>query len=154
MHNKQKADILVIALSSPILIGVYVEGKLIETITSEKRSSDVLAEIFQKLMQRYEFDALYYANGPGSFMAIKVAYIFLKTLSVTLSVPLYARDAFYFNGNRPIKAIGKLHFVKIQDKIETRPFDQTVVNSFSLPKRLDKNDFSNDSLPMYVIGAV
>jgi len=154
MHKK--IDVVVIALSSPLQVGIYENGSLVETIQSEKKSSEVLPDIFQDILQKYSLNALYYANGPGSFMAIKIAYIFLKTISVVYSVPLYAADAFYFNGNQPIKAIGKLHFVKIQptNKIETKPFDQPVANCFSLPKILNKNDFTTDSSPMYIIGAV
>ena len=40
-------------------------------------------------------------------MAIKVAYIFLKTISITRSIDLYACEGFEFNQNSPIKALGK-----------------------------------------------
>ena len=151
---KERVDILLVALSSPILVGIYKNGELVETICSEGRSSDVLPQIYKELLERYEIDAFVYANGPGSFMSIKVAYIFLKSLSILTDTPLYAVDAFYFNDNRPIKAIGKLHFVKIQGKIEKQKFDEVQENSFALPKHLEKKDFSSDSAPMYGIGAV
>ncbi len=153
MHKKE-VDVLLVTLSSPLLIGIYENDELIESISSEQRSSEVLPELFKELLQRYEINSLIYANGPGSFMAIKVAYIFLKSLSILKDIPLYAVDAFYFNQNRPIKAIGKLHFVKIQDKIETQKFDEVHEARFELPRRLDKNDFSKESAPMYGIAAV
>ena len=153
MH-KERVDILLIALSSPLLVGVYRDGKLLGTIESDEKSSEVLPKIYKELLTRYEVESLLYANGPGSFMSIKIAYIFLKSLSILKGVPLYAVDAFYFNKNRPIKAIGKLHFVKIQSRIEKEKFSEVQQNEFSLPEHLKKEDFSLDSAPMYGIGVV
>ena len=152
--RRKRVDILLVALASPILVGVYEDGALIEEIRSHQRSSEALPGIYEALLKKYEIDSFIYTNGPGSFMSIKVAYIFLRSLGILKDIPLYAMDAFCCNGNRPIKAVGKLHFVKIQDKIETRKFDEVQRNSFELPKTLDKRQISSDSAPMYVIGAV
>ena len=150
----KKVDILVIALSSPILVGVYEDQKLIETIESDEKSSDILPTIFEGLLQKYELKNLFYANGPGSFMAIKVSYLFLKSLSILKGVKLYARDAFYFNENQPIKAIGKLCFVKIASEIKTQKFEIVPEAAFVLPNVLEYNEFSTTSTPLYKIGAV
>ena len=150
----KRVDILLIALSSPIKIGIYEESKLIDTIVSSEKSSDVLPLIFEKLLKEYNIKALYYANGPGSFMAIKVAYIFLKSLSILKKIPLYATDAFKFNENQPIKAIGKLCFVKIASEIKTQKLEIVPEAIFSLPDVLDYNEFSTTSTPLYSIGAV
>ena len=150
----KKVDVLLIALTSPILVGVYENNKLIETIESEEKSSDVLPLLYGQLLKKYEIENLFYANGPGSFMAIKVAYIFLKSLSVLKKIPLYARDAFYFNQNQPIKAIGKLCFVKIASKITTQKFQTVPKTEFTLPDELDYNEFSTNATPLYEIGAV
>jgi tRNA A37 threonylcarbamoyladenosine modification protein TsaB len=150
----KKVDVLLITLSSPILIGIYENQKLIDTIESDEKSSDVLPLIFEKLLKEYEIQKLFYANGPGSFMAIKVAYVFLKSLSVLKGIPLYARDAFYFNENQPIKAIGKLCFVKIASEIETQKFQTVPKSNFRLPDELDYNEFSTNTMPLYKIGAV
>jgi hypothetical protein len=87
-------------------------------------------------------------------MAIKVAYLYLKTLSIVLGTKLLAADAFYFNGNRPLKAVGKLYFVKMASEIKTKKFETPVESEFQLPSRLNLNDFSDDALPYYGIGAV
>jgi len=150
----KKVDLLLITLTSPILIGVYEDKKLIQTIESEEKSSDILPLIFQDILKKYEIENLFYANGPGSFMAIKVAYIFLKSLSVLKKIPLYARDAFYFNENQPIKAIGKLCFVKIATEIKTQKFETVPEVKFKLPDELDYNEFSTNATPLYKIGAV
>jgi len=150
----KKVDILLIALSSPIQIGVYEDAILIEIIKSEEKSSDVLPIIFKELMQKYQLQRLYYANGPGSFMAIKVAYIFLKSMSILKKIPLFATDAFYFNKNQPIKAIGKLYFVKIASEIKTQKLETAFVGSFELPTELDYSEFTTNTTPLYMIGAV
>ena len=87
-------------------------------------------------------------------MAIKVAYIFLKSISILKNIPLFATDAFYFNKNRPIKAVGKLYFVKTSELIETQKFDEPLLSEFALPEFLKYNDFDSDTVPKYGIGAV
>ena len=117
-------------------------------------SYNALGEIYLMLFKQYNVEKLFYANGPGSFMAIKVAYIFLKSISILKNVPLFATDAFYFNKNQPIKAIGKLCFVKISQEIKTQKLEIVPDLSFSLPDILDYNEFSSISTPLYCIGAV
>jgi tRNA A37 threonylcarbamoyladenosine modification protein TsaB len=151
---KKDVDLLLIALSSPIMIGIYEDAILIDTITSEEKSSEVLPLLYKKLLEDYNVKNLFYANGPGSFMAIKVAYIFLKSLSILKDIPLFATDAFKFNQNRPIKAIGKLCFVKIDKEIKTQKFQTTPEVNFSLPNELVFDEFSKNTTPLYMIGAV
>lgn len=150
----KNVDIVLVALSSPILIGVYEHKKLINTIKSEEKSSDILPKIFDELFKQYKIEKLFYANGPGSFMAIKVAYIFLKSISILKDIPLFATDAFYFNENNPIKAIGKLYFVKISTEIKTQKLETVPEADFMLPNELDYNEFSATTTPLYMIGAV
>ena len=158
LHSKKrmlkKVDILAITLTSPITIGIYENKKLIDTIQSDKKSSDILPLIFHELFQKYHPQKLFYANGPGSFMAIKVAYVFLKSLSILKNIPLYATDAFNFNKNQPIKAIGKLYFVKISSEIKTQKLEKVPEVHFQLPDVLDYDEFSTNTTPLYMIGAV
>ncbi|MBA1437523.1 MAG: hypothetical protein FAF05_00810 [Epsilonproteobacteria bacterium] len=151
---RKKVEILCITLSTPLLIGIYEDGKLIQNITSDAKSSDAMPLIFEEILQKYELKALYYVNGPGSFMAIKVAYIFLRSLSILKDVPLFARDAFYFNENQPIKAIGKLFFVRINQEIKTQKLETVPTSGFKLPDVLDYAAFHQDTAPLYMIGAV
>ncbi len=147
-------DVVVVALASPLLVGVYENGVLIERIESDRQSSEALSEIFEPLLKRYEIANLIYAKGPGSFMAIKVTYIFLKTLCIVKGCHFLATDAFFFNQNRPIKAIGKLCFVKTSESIITRQFDEVPPSRFELPSAIALDDFESDTLPYYGIGAV
>jgi len=150
----KKVDILLITLTSPIKIGIYEENRLMDTIESTDKSSDILPVIFKELFKLYEPQKLFFANGPGSFMAIKIAYIFLKSLSILKKIPLFATDAFYFNRNSPIKAIGKLYFVKVALEIKTQKLETVPEVCFTLPDVLDYNEFSTETAPLYMIGAV
>ena len=152
MHKS--VDVLLVALSSPIQIGIYENSKLIDIITSDKKSSDILPLIYRDIFKKYSVNRLFYANGPGSFMAIKVAYIFLKSISILKDIPLFATDAFKFNKNSPIKAIGKLCFVKISSEIKTQKLEIVPEASFTLPDVLDYNEFTTNTTPLYMLGAV
>ncbi|QOY55427.1 hypothetical protein HUE87_04095 [Candidatus Sulfurimonas marisnigri] len=150
----KSVDLVFITLTSPIKVGIYENKKLIETIVSQDKSSDILPKIFNELLDRYNIEKLFYANGPGSFMAIKIAYIFLKSMSILKNIPLFATDAFYFNDNTPIKAIAKLYFVKISSEIKTIKLEIAPEPYFRLPDVLDYNEFSTTATPIYGIGAV
>ena len=150
----KSVDLVFIGLSSPIQIGIYENKKLIDKIISEEKSSDVLPKIYSELSCKYDIEKLFFANGPGSFMAIKVAYVFLKSISILKNIPLFATDAFYFNENQPIKAIGKLFFVKLSSEIKTQKLEIAPESSFKLPDELDYSEFSATATPLYCIGAV
>lgn len=148
-------DAIVIALGSPVHVGIYDEnGNLTETISNDGLGSDVLPIIFEDILSRYTLERLIYANGPGSFMGIKVAYLFLKTLSIVRNIPLLAIDGFFFNDNHPIKAVGKLYFVKNSTTITMEPLNNPVLKGFELPKSIDVKNFNTDSAPYYGIDAV
>jgi len=148
--------ILVISVANPILIGVYSDTKLIDTISQEGKTSDVLPIIFHNLLKEYNIKEILYANGPGSFMAIKVAYIFLKTLSITNDIPLKAMDAFSFNNNSPIKALGKKYFFKNKDGSISLQFleKDTIIENFILPIMLEEHIGYSNTLPSYNLPAV
>ncbi|WP_324172683.1 hypothetical protein [Sulfurimonas sp.] len=150
----KEVEIVLVAISSPIQIGIYENTKLLELIQSNEKSSEILPILYKKIFKTYKVKTLFYANGPGSFMAIKVSYIFLKSLSILKNIPLYATDAFNFNNNQPIKAIGKLFFVKVSSEIKTQKLEIVPRMEFKLPDVLDYNEFSTTVAPYYGIGAV
>ncbi len=149
-------SIVVVSISSPILIGIYENNVLIDSIQNEGKTSDVLPLIFDELLQKYTISNIYYANGPGSYMAIKISYIFLKTLSITKKIPLKAVSGFVFNDNSPIKALGKKYFFNGQDDKITIDFieDLEELKDFKLPNDISNISFSEDTLPNYHLPAV
>jgi len=153
--TKIKVDVLVISLGSPLLVGVYEDGKLIKEYKKEQKTSDVLPVIFDEILKSYDIKELFFARGPGSFMAIKITYIFLRTLSITKDIPIFATDGFGFNQNSPIKAVGSRFFMKKDDNITVNILKEAQeVKSFELPTVLDKTIFSAEIEPLYVLPAV
>ncbi len=143
-----------ISLSSPLKIGIYENSNLIKEYCKNEQTSEILPTVFMEILQTYKIDTLFFANGPGSFMAIKVSYIFLKSLSITLGIQLLGCDGFAFNNNRPIRAMKRVYFVKKDGKIVTEVMHDDIEQSFDLPSILEKNLFSKDSEPLYILPAV
>lgn len=104
-------EALVISIANPLLIGIYKDKVLIEEINKEGMTSDILPTIFENLLEEYDIKRVTYVNTPGSYMAIKVAYVFLKTISITKNIEFFACSGFEFNENSPIKALGKKYFI-------------------------------------------
>jgi len=138
-----------------LLVGIYHNHKLIDSYKSDEKTTDLLPFFFDDILKKYKLENLYYAKGPGSFMAIKVSYIFLKTLSITKNIKLFATDGFAFNGENLIKATGTLYFMKENGKISAIKLEQQdIKQKFSLPDSLDQDIFSEDSEPLYMLPAV
>ncbi len=148
------AELLVIGVSSPLLVGIYRNGELYEHFESDKKTSEALPSLLHDVRYRFNLESLYYAKGPGSFMAIKVTYVMLKTFAIAMDIPFYAADAFAFNRNTPLKAVGKSFFVKRGDTVEIECNIEAEPLPFRLPKRLDEVTFEADHEPMYVLPAV
>jgi len=149
-----KVDIVVIELASPILIGVYEKGILTQCLSSDEYSSDALPKLFKKILSTHEIESIVYTRGPGSFMAIKVAYIFLQSLCIINDITLYATNAFTFNNNQPIKAFAKLYFMNDNGTITTKKFDEPIDAPFELPKTIKLSDYKEETTPLYVLPAV
>lgn len=149
-------EILVISISNPLLIGLYENKKLVKTYDKEGMTSDILPSIFEEILDTNEkIENIYYVNTPGSFMAIKVAYVFLKTISISKKINLFACEGFEFNEQTPIKALGKKYFIKEEDDIKVDFLDKdTKMSAFKLPEALDDIKYSSETLPIYNLPAV
>ncbi|MDR0762562.1 MAG: hypothetical protein LBF13_05905 [Campylobacteraceae bacterium] len=143
-----------IALSSPLIVGIYNQNTLIKTFESSEPSSEALAKIFDEVLHSYDIGMLFYTNGPGSFMSIKVSYIFLKSLSIALKIPLLACEGFAFNANSPIKALGSQWFFKEKEGIVLKENPINEAARFTLPLILDKSLFESENEPLYILPAV
>lgn len=148
-------DVLVISIANPILIGLYKNNKLIKVYEKEGQSSDIIPLIFEEILKEQTPKRIFYVNAPGSYMAIKVAYVFLKTLAITKKLELLATNGFHFNQNSPIKALGKKYFMLENGEIIVDFIEQDrVLEPFCLPPILDETIFSNENLPEYNLPAV
>jgi len=146
--------ILIISISSPLLIGVYREDILIEKIESNQKTSDILLKILMELSHKYNYKEVIYTSGPGSYMAIKLTYITLRSLEILKGIRFKGCNAFDLNANKPIKAMGKLYFIKENNTIITEKFDEAVEQRFELPSMLSEVTLLNNNKPMYILPAV
>jgi tRNA A37 threonylcarbamoyladenosine modification protein TsaB len=136
------------------LVGVYRDDELIETIESDQKISDGLLAIITKVMKDYPLSKMIYTRGPGSYMAIKLTYIILKTIEIAKKIPFEGCSAFAVNNSQPVKAIGNLYFVKEGDMITTQKFEQPIPQEFSLPASLGTLTIDEASIPNYILPAV
>jgi tRNA A37 threonylcarbamoyladenosine modification protein TsaB len=149
-------ELFIISISNPIQIGIYKDEKLLQTISKEGKTSDILPNIINDILKEKSISNIYFVNGPGSYMAIKVAYIFLKTISQIKKIPFMACSGFELNKNSPIKALGKKYFfLKDNGEIFIEFLkDNDKINNFILPSTLNKSIFFKDTLPNYQLPVV
>lgn len=148
-------EILVITISNPLLIGIYENKKLIKEYKLEGKTSDLLPSLFLDILNIYKIEKISYVNSPGSFMAIKIAYVFLKTICITKNIQFNACDGFFFNRNSPIKALGKKYFIKEENKIKVDFLEKDcIIRDFKLPMCIEKYNFNKETLPIYNLPAV
>lgn len=148
-------EVLVITISNPLLIGIYENKNLIKEIQLDGLTSDKLPILFKDLLKNFDIKSIAYVNTPGSFMSIKIAYIFLKTICQIKNVDFLAVSGFTFNHNSPIKALGKKYFINDNGVIKV-DFLQNVckIQDFKLPKSVENIKFYKDTLPIYNLPAV
>jgi len=148
-------EVLVISISKPLLIGVYEKSKLIKTYENEGMTSDVLPIIFEEILQEFKIDRINYVNTPGSYMAIKVSYVFLKTVCLSKEIDFRACSGFEFNENSPIKALGKKYFINDNKNVKVDFLDNnSKIHDFKLPSVLENIEFTSETLPIYNLPAV
>jgi hypothetical protein len=147
-------QLLIISIASPLLVGVYRKGLLIETLESEKKTSEVLLPIVTDLLERYRVGGIIYTRSPGSYMATKLTYIMLKTIEIVRDIPCYGCSGFSLNGGAPIKAIGNLYFIKEKETIITKKYEQPPLMTFRLPQCIHDLVLDEESTPEYLLPAV
>ena len=147
-------SLLLISISSPLLIGVYEDDILIENIETELKTSEILLPTLTRLLDKYSIDKIIYTRGPGSYMAIKLTYITLKTIEILRGITCVGCSGFTLNNNQPIKAIGNLYFIKEKETIMTKKYEQPVNAPFALPQSIHDLVLDEESTPEYVLPAV
>ena len=154
LNLSHKYTLLIISIASPILIGVYKDDKLIDSISNEKKTSEVLLPMIMGFMKAYNISRIIYARGPGSYMAIKLTYIMIQTIKIVQGIPCFGCSGFSLNSCKPIKAIGNLYFIKEKETIMTKKFEHTVKTTFALPQNIHDLEIDEESTPEYCLPAV
>ncbi len=135
-------------------IGFYERDSLIKQEVIDGLTSDTLLPIINDILNNYEIKEFIYTSGPGSHMSTKIAYMILKTLQITKDIPFRSVSAFELNSNKPIKALGKLYFIKEKETIITKKLEDNQLNSFSMPSSLSTITILEQTEPSYHIDAV
>ena len=152
--SHKRYSLLIISISTPLLIGVYEDDILIKTLSSELKTSEVLLPLIMECLDNYDISKIIYTRGPGSYMAIKLTYIMLKTIEIVRCIKCVGCSGFALNGGKPIKAIGNLYFIKEKETIITKKFEQPVIMKFTLPQSIHDLELDEESTPEYVLPAV
>ena len=135
-------------------MGVYEDDTLIKTFSSEKKTSEILLPFIMDVLNHYDISEIIYTRGPGSYMAIKLTYIMLKTIEIMRGIKCLGCSGFALNDNQPIKAIGNLYFLKEKETIITKKFEQPVSVVFTLPQSIQDLEIDEESTPEYSLPAV
>jgi len=149
-----KRTLLINPVASPLQFALYEEGKLQRRWEHDGYASEVLLPELERLLNEEYLDEILYVNGPGSQMGIKLTYIALETLRLLRGIPFGAVSAFTLNGGRPLKAMGRLYFVKEKETIITQPLEEIIVQEFSFPSLLEALEREPENRPDYRLPAV
>jgi tRNA A37 threonylcarbamoyladenosine modification protein TsaB len=149
-----KYTLLIISISSPLLVGIYEEDRLIDTASSKLKTSEILLPLITEYMDQYNISTIIYTRGPGSYMSIKLTYIMLKTIEIVRGIKCMGCSGFALNGGQPIKAVGNLYFIKEKETIITKKYEQPVNSNFSLPQSIHDLELDEESIPEYILPAV
>jgi hypothetical protein len=153
--RKINVDIVLLNIVSPIKLGIYQNNKLINIITKDEKISDMLSLVFEELLNKFNIKNIIYINSPGSFLSIKLSYIFLKTLSICNNINILAIDGFFFNNNSPIRGIMKKYFIKKDEKIILSDIDDvSKICEFKLPEIIQIEKFNINIKPIYISPAI
>lgn len=136
------------------MLGVYEEGELIDTISSDLKTSEILLPLIREYLDKYDISTIIYTRGPGSYMAIKLTYIMLKTIEIIQGIKCVGCSGFALNGGEPIKAVGNLYFIKEKETIITKKYEQPVNVKFTLPQSIQDLELDEESTPDYILPAV
>jgi tRNA A37 threonylcarbamoyladenosine modification protein TsaB len=155
MNAASPETVLVVnPVATPLQFALYREGKLERSWEREGYASDWLVTELDRLLEASPPAEILYVNGPGSQMGIKLAYLTLRTLELLRGIPFGAVSAFALNGGRPLKAMGRLYFVKEKETIMTKSFQEPIAQEFSFPSTLEALEREPDNRPDYRLPAV
>jgi len=146
--------LLIISISNPLRLGLYIDDILVEEIESSKKTSDILMTLIKDMIDRYDIASIIYSHGPGSYMSIKLTYVILKSIEIIKGIPFYGCSAFLLNAEKPIKAMGNLYFIKEKETIITKRFDKPIEQDFKLPRDILHLEVKRASMPDYQLPAV
>ncbi len=155
------ASVLLCALSSPLLLGVYHKESLCLSLSHRGKCSDGLVQLWKQALEfmqshHYNLEKIILARGPGSWMGIKLSYIFAQSIAIAQNIEIVGIDGFMLNDNNPIFAYGQSYFVKKGNEIIVQN-KQAIISSEqkpTLPQSLHQLSYSSQTSPLYILPAI
>jgi len=135
-------------------LGFYENRTLLNVQEVDGLTSDILLPTLESIIRKYRVEKIIYTSGPGSHMATKITYVILKTINILINIEFNAISAFDLNNSKPIKALGKLYFIKEKKNIITKRFETDIDCSFKMPKNLEELTILEAKEPDYHISAI
>lgn len=152
---RKKVSVLLISATRPMRLAVYDEtGARIESHESDAPATESLYPLFKSIDDRYEITRLAYAKGPGSFMGLKLGYVFLQSFALARKLPFTAASSFALSGGNPVHAHGKRWFTQRGDQVGVQTFEVAPEASLLPPERIDFSVFEPACEPEYLMPAV
>ena len=166
--KKQDLSLALVSVNAPVLCGLYQDNgenlELFDCISSSDTALKALPYIFESFFppsnqtnkyRDFQLKRIFYANGPGSFTALKLTHIFLQTLKLVHHIELYATSSFYFTSYPYLKAFGNQYFTQCDGNILLVHQDcvppYALETLFALPQRFHPKDFAHDTQPLYIL---
>ena len=151
----RNATLLLISAIKPFVLAVYDErNELIEQHASDQHLTTALYMITSEIDARYCVTKVAYIRGPGSFMGLKLGFVFMRSFALARGIDFTAADSFALTADRPVFSHKNRYFVKENGVISVQRFDQPQPNFLIPPLALDTTIFNADTLPQYILGAI
>lgn len=152
---KLPVTVLLISASRPMRLAVYDRvGAKLESFESDAPATESFYPLFKAIDEKYAIEKLAYARGPGSFMGLKLGYVFMQTLALARNLPFTAASSFVLSDGAPVQAHGKRWFAQEANGIGVKLFEAAPEDRLLPPDRLDLNLFDTNTEPDYFMPAV
>ncbi|GHV10482.1 glycoprotease [Campylobacterota bacterium] len=151
----RSVSLLLLSATRPTRLAIYGEdGGVIEQFQSDLPLTESLYDAIKAFDEAYAIERVLYARGPGSFMGLKLGYLFLRSFALGRGIDFLAADSFALSGGAPIHSHSKRWFVLENGSAAIRSFDSAPAEVLSPPERLDLTLFSAETAPNYILSAV
>ena len=152
---KEPVTLLLLSAQTPLCVGLYdASGVLVRRYERTGQISQVLYPLFREIGAEFEVVALAYARGPGSFMGLKLGFVFLRSFAIAKKIPMRSASSFFFSAGAPIVATRHSAYLLSDDKISLCRLESAPENRMQLPKRVDFEALDEPLEPLYIQPAV
>ncbi|MGE4295437.1 MAG: hypothetical protein AB7E49_07045 [Campylobacterales bacterium] len=152
---KSPVFVLLVSASRPMRLAVYdLGGNRLELHESDAPATESFYPFFKTIDDRYDIARVAYARGPGSFMGLKLGYVFLQSFAMARRIPFASVSSFALTRGAPVQAHGKRWFVLEGGEVSVRAFETPPQAALLPPEQIDFSIFEAACEPEYLMPAV